>query len=499
MEQHQDLYKTFVDLTKACDTLSTEGLWKITSKFGCPDRFVKIVKQFYDGMMARVLDDGNASDPFPVTNGVKQGCVLATTLFRPIFSAMLTDAFRETSPGIPISAEPSEMRYSTELCEKEKTFIEKRKKSVFNAMREFLGEHRGPQTVEEVPNVAILGSGGGFRAMVSLSGVFCVLKDMGVMDCAMYAAGLSGSAWYLSTLYSHPDWPNIHPRRVREQLRENVNDNWLWMMLKPSWTYRRLRIIMDKKRRGQPVSFTDFFGYLVGETIMKDCRKQPMLSEQQPKVQNAEVPFPLHSSVHVKNDLSAQEYSELAFHFFAILLSRDWVEFSPYEIGMEKYGTFMQTEHFGSKFFCGKLVKSYEEPPLWYLQGIWGSAFAILPYRVLQGEKLPDDTIEDMRKNGDLRDEHEKMISEKEEEDGHSEDDEEHRYEETQPNSNNTSDDEKKEDKEGNTFFGRVFERLVDNTKFLKTRGCRSAKIHNFLRGLSVQDFTEIAFVAKYH
>lgn len=102
MEQHQDLYKTFVDLTKACDTLSTEGLWKITSKFGCPDRFVKIVKQFHDGMMTRVLDDGNASDPFPVANGVKQDCVLATTLFRPIFSAMLTDAFRETSPDIPI-------------------------------------------------------------------------------------------------------------------------------------------------------------------------------------------------------------------------------------------------------------------------------------------------------------------------------------------------------------------------------------------------------------
>lgn len=44
------------------------------------------------------------------------------------------------------------MRYGTELCEKEKTFIEKRKKSVFNAMRKFLGEQRGPQTVEEVNN-----------------------------------------------------------------------------------------------------------------------------------------------------------------------------------------------------------------------------------------------------------------------------------------------------------------------------------------------------------
>ena len=72
------------------------------SKFGCPDRFVKIVRQFHDGMMAQVLDDGNASDPFSETNGVKQGCVLAPTLFRLMFSAMLTDAFRETSPGIPI-------------------------------------------------------------------------------------------------------------------------------------------------------------------------------------------------------------------------------------------------------------------------------------------------------------------------------------------------------------------------------------------------------------
>ena len=37
---------------------------------------------------------------------------------------------------------------------------------------------------------------------------------------------------------------------------------------------------------------------------------------------------------------------------------------------MAKYGTFMKTEHFGSKFFCGKLVNSYPEPTLAYLQGI---------------------------------------------------------------------------------------------------------------------------------
>ena len=66
MEQHQDLYMTFVDLTKAFDTVSRDGLWKIMSKFGCPDKFVNMVRQFHDGMMARVLDDGGSSDPFPV-------------------------------------------------------------------------------------------------------------------------------------------------------------------------------------------------------------------------------------------------------------------------------------------------------------------------------------------------------------------------------------------------------------------------------------------------
>ena len=34
-------------------------------------------------------------DPFPVTNGVKQGCVLASRLLIMMFSAMLTDAFQD--------------------------------------------------------------------------------------------------------------------------------------------------------------------------------------------------------------------------------------------------------------------------------------------------------------------------------------------------------------------------------------------------------------------
>ena len=34
---------------------------------------------------------------------------------------------------------------------------------------------------------------------------------------------------------------------------------------------------------------------------------------------------------------------------------------------MAKYGTYMKTQHFGSKFYMGKLVKEYEESPMHYL------------------------------------------------------------------------------------------------------------------------------------
>ncbi|XP_069960323.1 RNA-directed DNA polymerase from mobile element jockey [Cherax quadricarinatus] len=101
-EQNADLYSTYVDLTKAFDTVSREGLWIIMAKYGCPKTFITIVRQLHDGMLARVQDTGEMSKPFPVSNGVKQGCVLAPTLFSLMFSAMLTDAFRDTDARIGI-------------------------------------------------------------------------------------------------------------------------------------------------------------------------------------------------------------------------------------------------------------------------------------------------------------------------------------------------------------------------------------------------------------
>ena len=101
-KQSVDPYMTFVDLTKAFDTVSREGLWKIMAKFGCPAKFIAMVRQFHMVCLQGSKMMASFSDPFPVTNGVKQGCVLASTLFSMIFSAMLTDTFQDGDNGIPI-------------------------------------------------------------------------------------------------------------------------------------------------------------------------------------------------------------------------------------------------------------------------------------------------------------------------------------------------------------------------------------------------------------
>ena len=89
---------TFVDLTKAFDKVSRDGLWKIMAKFGCPPRFIAMVRQYHDGMQARVQNDGEFFEPF----GVKQCCVMAPTLFSMVFSATLIDAFQDSDTNFPI-------------------------------------------------------------------------------------------------------------------------------------------------------------------------------------------------------------------------------------------------------------------------------------------------------------------------------------------------------------------------------------------------------------
>lgn len=80
----------FVDLSQAFETVEEETLWDALHRFGCPNKFVNIFRQFHDGMTARVTIGGQESAPSPVHIGIRQGCMLAPVLFN-IFLLCVTE------------------------------------------------------------------------------------------------------------------------------------------------------------------------------------------------------------------------------------------------------------------------------------------------------------------------------------------------------------------------------------------------------------------------
>lgn len=99
-EQQQPLYMAFVDLTKAFDLVSRQGLFKLLEKIGCPPSLRSMIISFHTNTRSRVSCDGTLSDPFLILSGVKQGCVLAPTLFGIFFSLMLKLAYHQCSEGV---------------------------------------------------------------------------------------------------------------------------------------------------------------------------------------------------------------------------------------------------------------------------------------------------------------------------------------------------------------------------------------------------------------
>ncbi|XP_060074734.1 cytosolic phospholipase A2-like [Ylistrum balloti] len=388
-----------------------------------------------------------------------------------------------------MNCEP-QLRFSLTLSEEEREFVEKRKMKVFEAMKKYLGKD-APISMQEVPVIGVIGSGGGFRAMTAYSGVFSALVDTNILEMVTYAGGLSGSAWYLSQLYTHPEWPKRSPLDLQEELKSNI-DSSPFYLLGPNSMYSYVSRIMEKRRQGQPVSFTDFFGHLVGETLLKN-RQHTKLSDQKEKIRNADIPMPLYTCLHVKKSVSA-----MVFH--------EWMEFTPFEIGLPKYGTFMKSEHFGSKFFMGQLVKQYPEQPLHFLQGVWGSAFCIQFKRLLKDDKRTDECriIQEEREEleRELLQELDTQTDEESESSETEAEEEERKRKQIQQKGRRKSSVTSVNSRRGSTasinsmkdtdsnkgFIRSMFGKVLDSTGnyLLGSIEGRAAKVHSFMRGLSL-------------
>ena len=86
---------TFIDQTKAFDTVNRDLLWNILHKFGCPPSFIAMLQQFHTGMCAQVVMAGSQSSNLHAEMGVNQGCVLAPIIFNQFLIAITLVSHRE--------------------------------------------------------------------------------------------------------------------------------------------------------------------------------------------------------------------------------------------------------------------------------------------------------------------------------------------------------------------------------------------------------------------
>ena len=62
-----------------------------------------MLRAFHEGMQGQVMIDGETKDEFPVAHGVKQGCVLAPTMFTLFLASVLEVSNRDTTNGVYIT------------------------------------------------------------------------------------------------------------------------------------------------------------------------------------------------------------------------------------------------------------------------------------------------------------------------------------------------------------------------------------------------------------
>ena len=64
-------------------------------KYNISANFIRVIKNLYDKANSAVLFNGSIGDWFRTTVGVRQGCLLSSTLFNIFLERIMTDAFED--------------------------------------------------------------------------------------------------------------------------------------------------------------------------------------------------------------------------------------------------------------------------------------------------------------------------------------------------------------------------------------------------------------------
>ena len=95
------IYSCFIDLSKAFDTIPRDILLFKLRDVGITGKIFNIIRNVYSSDQAYLKIDGKITKPFPISQGVRQGCVLSPLLFN-IFMAGLAKSISSIDSGLKL-------------------------------------------------------------------------------------------------------------------------------------------------------------------------------------------------------------------------------------------------------------------------------------------------------------------------------------------------------------------------------------------------------------
>lgn len=101
-EFNKPLHLCYIDLTKAYDSVNRDLLWRVLAIYGVPGKIIGLLQDLHCGTKASVCMYGDKSEWFDINSGVRQGCVIAPTLFN-IFLDSCVRAVLEKCPELGVT------------------------------------------------------------------------------------------------------------------------------------------------------------------------------------------------------------------------------------------------------------------------------------------------------------------------------------------------------------------------------------------------------------
>ena len=101
-EYNVPTHTCFVDLKKAYDTVNRPALWQVLRQVGLSTKVQRLLRDLHTNTRSCIRAYGTTSDFFEVNNGVRQGCVLAPSLFNIFLDHIIRTAISTVPDGITL-------------------------------------------------------------------------------------------------------------------------------------------------------------------------------------------------------------------------------------------------------------------------------------------------------------------------------------------------------------------------------------------------------------